>query len=122
MSRICEAENATVAPVSAGWAGGGAGGAAGGGVGRGAGSGVAALGGAGGGAAGDGAAGIGADGAVIAGNAAVAAVEALAPSFRLGDGIFLRMARVSISRPVAKTRISMEDESSFDMSSPTAST
>src|SRR5437773_2449082 len=59
-----------------------------------------------------------------AGEAAAGAAANAAPagSLRLGDGIFFRMARVSISRPVTNTSISSDAGSSFPTSAATAST
>ena len=64
----------------------------------------------------------GAEGRAGGAAAGVGANAAPAGSLRLGDGIFFRMARVSISRPVTNTSISSDAVSSLPTSAATAST
>src|SRR5581483_310024 len=105
---------AVAGPAAGAGAGfGGAGGGAGGGAATGAGFGATGAG------AGEGA-GAGAGTGFGAAGAGAAASEP--ESLRLGDGVFLRNASVSISRPVVKTSNSTDDVSSFATSSLTTST
>src|SRR5439155_9960715 len=61
-------------------------------------------------------------GAAGGGGGETGAAASSADSLRLGDGIFLRIAVVSIRRPVVKTRISTDDASNFAASSSVTST
>ena len=96
ISRNCAAETATVVSDDSSATGGD--GRAGGGVGRGAGAGCGA------------------------GAAARCGAVTDSASFKLGDGVFLRLAAVSMSSPVVKTSSSSDAASSFAVSASTAST
>src|SRR4051812_10419417 len=97
ISRNCAAETATVVSGdSSGTGGDGRTGGGGGGVGRGAGAG--------------------------SGAAARCGAVTDSASLKLGDGVFLRVAIVSMSRPVVKTSSSSDDASSFAASASIAST